>query len=48
LEAAKIGANVTIVARNENRLRSALEEIKGQCLNNDQKFNYLSGTPIMY
>lgn len=48
LEAAKIGANVTIVARNENRLRSALEEIKGQCLNNDQKFNYLSGTFVMY
>ncbi|XP_016663454.1 3-ketodihydrosphingosine reductase isoform X2 [Acyrthosiphon pisum] len=42
LEAAKIGANVTIVARNENRLRSALEEIKGQCSYNDQKFNYLS------
>jgi len=48
LEAAKIGANVTIVARNKNRLRSALEEIKGQCLNNDQKFNYLSGTFVMY
>lgn len=48
LEAAKIGANVTIVARNENRLRSALEEIKGQCLNNDQKFNYLSGNFVMY
>ncbi|XP_015366557.1 PREDICTED: 3-ketodihydrosphingosine reductase [Diuraphis noxia] len=42
LEAAKIGANVTIVARNESRLLSALEEIKGQCLNNDQKFKYLS------
>lgn len=42
LEAAKIGANVTIVARNENRLRSTLKEIKGQCLNNNQKFNYLS------
>jgi len=43
LEAAKIGANVTIVARNENRLRSTLNEMKGQCLNNNQKFNYLSG-----
>jgi len=44
MEAAKLGANVSIVARNEDRLRSALEEIKGQCSMNDQKFNYLSGT----
>lgn len=43
LEAAKLGANVTIVARNENRLQSALENIKAQCLNHHQKFNYLSG-----
>jgi len=43
LEAAKIGANVTIVARNENRLRSALEEIKGKCSDKNQKCNYLSG-----
>ncbi|XP_026817902.1 3-ketodihydrosphingosine reductase [Rhopalosiphum maidis] len=42
IEAAKIGANVTIVARNENRLRSALEEIKGKCSDKNQKFNYLS------
>jgi 3-dehydrosphinganine reductase len=43
MEAAKIGANVTIVARNENRLLSSLEEIKSQCLYHNQKFNYLSG-----
>ncbi|XP_025205163.1 3-ketodihydrosphingosine reductase isoform X2 [Melanaphis sacchari] len=42
LEAAKIGANVTIVARNKNRLCSALDEIKEQCSGNNQRFNYLS------
>lgn len=41
--AAKLGANVTIVARNRNRLLSTLEEIEAQRLNFHQKFNYLSG-----
>lgn len=43
IEAAKIGANVTIVARNKNRLQLALDEIKAQCSYCDQKCNYLSG-----
>lgn len=38
-----MGANVTIVARNTDRLRLALENIKEHNLNCDQKFNYLSG-----
>lgn len=47
IEAAKIGANITIIARDENRLRKALENIKTQCLNHNQKFNYLSGTIML-
>lgn len=43
LEAAKSGANVTIVARNKNRLLSTLDEIKMHRSNHNQKFNYLSG-----
>lgn len=43
IEAAKIGANVTIVARNKNKLLSALDEVKTQSSNPNQKFSYLSG-----
>jgi len=43
IEAAKLGANVTIVARNQNRLLSTLKKIEEQRSNCDQKFNYLSG-----
>jgi len=42
VEAARLGANVTIVARNKNKLLSALEEIKTHYSNHDQKFKYLS------
>lgn len=34
------------MARNKNRLLLTLEEVKAQCLNQDQRFNYLSGMII--
>lgn len=43
IAAARMGANITIVARNQNRLQVALEEIKSQRLNHNQKLKFLSG-----
>lgn len=41
LEAAKLGANVTVIGRDVNKLKSAVSEIQSVCANkNDQKVKY--------
>ncbi|KAL4716090.1 hypothetical protein ACJJTC_013867 [Scirpophaga incertulas] len=41
IEAAKLGANVTIIGRDERKLKSAVEEIIAECMNrNEQKIQY--------
>jgi len=43
-----MGANVTLVARNQNRLLLTLKEMEAQRLNCNQKFNHLSGMVYIY
>lgn len=39
---AKLGAHVTIIARNVDNLKTALEKIRGHRVDSDQKFEYIS------
>lgn len=41
-EAARLGANVTIVARRENQLKEARDDIKSVCKDKDQKVDIIS------
>ncbi|XP_065221275.1 3-ketodihydrosphingosine reductase [Planococcus citri] len=42
IEVAKLGANVTIVARDAVKLQSAVDEIQKACVKQSQKVNYIS------
>lgn len=42
IEAAKVGADVTIIARDSEKLQAAVDEIRKHTINQDQRINYLS------
>jgi 3-dehydrosphinganine reductase len=43
IEAARMGADVTLIARDVKKLESAVSEVKGRCLRPDkQKVQYIS------
>jgi 3-dehydrosphinganine reductase len=43
IEAARLGANVTIIGRDVEKLNNALKEITAQCINkNEQKIQYIA------
>lgn len=42
IEAAKLGANVTIIARDSNKLQAATDKIKTYVIHESQRISYLS------
>lgn len=42
IRCAKLGAHVTVIARDEKKLKAAIEQIKSHSLNENQRIQYLS------